>query len=160
MALSMSLQSLHDSDICEYTGISEGCSSGSAAPITGLGMQFSIDQGQPRILSAIQVKVHIQHLSPMSCCKDSLGSGPETAHFHIFRHSQALLGLPAISGPGSHGIAPTLHAINSITYLSTHTHTLFLSLSYTLSIHSFFPSLVTLHRPWTATTCISLTNGS
>ncbi len=101
-------------------------------------MRFSIDQGRPHILSAIQVKVCIQHLSPMSCCKDSLGSGPETARFRIFRHSWASLGLPAISGLGSHGVAPTLHAINSIASSSTHTHTLSLSLSYTLSIHQHF----------------------
>src|SRR6266702_5042860 len=130
MALSMSLQSLRDSDIREYTGISEGRSSGSAAPIAGLGTRFSIDRGRPHILSAIQVKVCIQHLSPTSCCKDSLGSGPETAHFRIFRHSRASLGLP---GPGSHGVAPTSHAINSIASSSTHT----LSLSFSLT-HSPF----------------------
>jgi len=123
-------------------------------------MQFSIDRGRPRILSAIQVKVRIQHLSPMSCFKDSSGSGPETARFRIFRHSRASLGLPAISGPGSHGVAPTSHTINSIASSSTHTHSLSLSLSYTLSIRSLFPSLVALHHPWTATACISLANGS
>ena len=139
MALSMSLQSLHDSDICEYTGISEGCSSGSAAPIAGLGMQFSIDRGRPHILSAIQVKVHIQHLSPMSCFKDSSGTGPKTARFRIFRHSRASLGLPAISGPGSHGVAPTSHGINSIASSSTHTHSLslFLSLTHSPFAHYF-----------------------
>src|SRR6266581_219014 len=86
--------------------------------------------------------------------------GHRPAHFRIFRHSRASLGLPAISGPGSHGVAPTSHAINSIASSSTHTHTLSLSLSYTLSIRSLFPSLVTPHRPWTATACISLANGS
>src|SRR6266581_3760240 len=111
-------------------GSVNGRSSSSAAPIAGLGTRFSIDRGQPCILSAIQVKVHIQHLSPTSCCKDSLGSGPETAHFRIFWHSQALLGLPAILGPGSHGVAPTSHAINSIASSSTHT----LSLTHTFSL--------------------------
>src|SRR6266581_285485 len=134
MALSMSLQSLRDSDIPEYTGTSEGRSSGSAAPIAGLGTRFSIDRGRPHILSAIQVKVRIQHLSPTSCCKDSSGSGPETARFRIFRHSRASLGLPAISGPGSHGVAPTSHTINSIASSSTHTHTLSFSLLHTLHL--------------------------
>src|SRR6266702_7038812 len=98
MALSMSLQSLRDSDIHEYTGTSEGRSSGSAAPIAGLGTRFSIDRGRPHILSAIQVKVRIQHLSPTSCCKDSSGSGPETAR---------LCPLPDLRmATGSHGSSP------------------------------------------------------
>jgi len=47
MALSMSLQGLHDSDIREYTGISEWSlkrfRSTYRQPIAGLGTRFSID---------------------------------------------------------------------------------------------------------------------
>ncbi len=67
MALSMSLQGLHDLDIREFTGISERslkqfrstyCRTENVIPPP------LIDRGRPHILSAIQVKVRIQHLSP------------------------------------------------------------------------------------------------
>ena len=74
MALSMSLQGLHDSDVHKFTGISvclltrlcsTFCRTGDVLPPP------LIDPGQPQILTAIQVKVSslqqiipILHLTP------------------------------------------------------------------------------------------------
>ena len=59
MALSMSLQGLSDSDIHEYTGISERSLKRlqSTYRATGVVSRKPLDAGCPRVLTAIEVKV-------------------------------------------------------------------------------------------------------
>ena len=59
MALSMSLQGLSDSDIREYTGISERSLKclRSSYRATGTVSRKALDPGRPRVLTAREVKV-------------------------------------------------------------------------------------------------------
>ena len=59
MALSMSLQGLSDSDIREYTGISERSLKRLRSSYRAIGAvsRKPLDTGRPRVLTAIEVKV-------------------------------------------------------------------------------------------------------
>ncbi len=69
MALSMSLQGLRDLEIPEYIGVSVPMLKKlrSAHRTGDLFPPPPIDRGRPRMLTAVQVKVRIQYLSP-ECC--------------------------------------------------------------------------------------------
>ena len=63
----MSLQGLRDSDIFEYTGVSVPTLKRWRSKFRKTGELFPsppIDNGRPRVLSAIQVKVCTQYLGP------------------------------------------------------------------------------------------------
>ncbi len=70
LALSMSLQGLHDSEIHQFTGISvrllkRFCST--LHQTGGISAPPPIDNGQPRLLTAVQLKVHLQYIC-LRCC--------------------------------------------------------------------------------------------
>ena len=61
MALSMSLQGLSDSEIREYTGISEQSLKRLRSTYRAIGAvsRKPLDSGRPRVLTAIEVKVRL-----------------------------------------------------------------------------------------------------